>query len=154
MTGFVYFIGPEALYHRSDIQFVKIGFTKNNPDARLRSLQCGSPVVLNVHAYFEGSEALERAFHEAFAELRSHGEWFFLERKLFDFLHYFYDPPRSYVTQERLQASIYDNIFARCSSHPSMTDEEYLGSCEPGPIRRHFPKLWHEHCADHLAVVQ
>ncbi len=126
--SYVYFIAPEAVFCRREeaLQVVKIGFTKSHPSARMNNLQTGSPVTLELLAFIDGSPDLERAFHECFAELRWQGEWFLLERKLHDFIGYFDGMPPNdrYVQRERLEVSIFDNIFARASSHPSMTDEE------------------------------
>lgn len=56
---------------------VKLGFTVGAPEARLRSLQTGSPVALVLldHVAVEGQHA-ERALHVALREHRRHGEWF------------------------------------------------------------------------------
>lgn len=144
MSGYVYFIAPEAVFVRKeeDLQVVKIGYTRFHPNARMNDLQIGSPVHLELIAYIDGNIALERAFHNTFAELRWQGEWFLLERKLFDFLGYFADlPPRDrYVPKERLLVSLYDNVFARASSHPRWTDEEYLASAEPRWLIEWFPE--------------
>lgn len=145
MSGFVYFIAPEAVFIRSEegLRVVKIGYTRNHPKARMFQLQTGSPVGLELLAYIDGTIDLERAFHDAFAELRWQGEWFLLERKLYDFLHYFSDlPPNSrYVNRSTLGVSIYDNILATSSSHPTCSDEDYLNSCDPKPLLRFFPEV-------------
>lgn len=66
----VYFIG-------GDFDRVKIGFTADaTPEARLMSLQVGSPVPLRVLAFAPGDEALEKALHKAFKHVRVQGEWF------------------------------------------------------------------------------
>jgi len=147
MSGFVYFIGPEAVIYRnpdSDAVRVKIGYTRYNPQTRLGALQCGSPVPLELIAYIDGTQELERAFHGAFAELRSHGEWFYVEHKLRDFLGYLYpergDSPR-YVHRDRLTVALYDTVFARCSSHPSMTDEEYCRTTDPRWLIEYYPEV-------------
>lgn len=156
--SYVYFIAPEAVFVRREhaLRVVKIGYTKSHPTSRMSNLQTGCPVPLDLIAFVDGDLALEQAFHECFAELRWQGEWFLLERKLHDFLGYFDEMPinQRYVPRDRLEVSISDNIFARASSHPSMTDDEYLASANIEPIRRHFPELWREHSAAHLELVQ
>lgn len=144
MTGFVYFIAPEAVFSRreEDSRVVKIGYTKFHPSARLQSLQTGSPAPLEIIAYIDGDPALEKAFHKTFAELQWRGEWFLLDRKLHDFLHYFSELPCDdrYVSREMLGVSLYDNVFAPHSSHPKWTDEEYLQSAKPDFLRNWFPE--------------
>lgn len=44
--------------------------------SRLRSLQSSSPTALRLLLQLPGGERLERFLHEAFAEVRLHGEWF------------------------------------------------------------------------------
>jgi hypothetical protein len=55
---------------------IKIGFTAGPVSARRRSLQCASPVRLNVLLTLPGDEPEEKALHARFAHLRRHGEWF------------------------------------------------------------------------------
>lgn len=144
--GFVYFIGPEALFCRdqwSEAAKVKIGFTRNAPEYRLHTLQCGSPVHLTLLAYIDGPVELERAFHGAFAELRSHGEWFYCHQKLRDFLSYItpddWKAPR-YVNRERLSVALYDTIFAPVSPYPEVTDDEYCNGTDPRWLIEWFPE--------------
>ncbi|WP_078531189.1 GIY-YIG nuclease family protein [Streptomyces sp. PsTaAH-124] len=69
MTDQVYLIGsPES-------PLVKIGYT-DNPERRLRHLQTGSPLPLQLLALFEGGCITEAALHRRFADKRRHGEWF------------------------------------------------------------------------------
>ena len=55
---------------------VKLGFTKGDPDIRLRQLQTGNPIKLRVRYCFEASFDSEKMLHTAFADLRMNGEWF------------------------------------------------------------------------------
>lgn len=55
---------------------VKIGFTAGTTTARLRDLQTGSPVKLEVLYETEGNMSTERILHTLFAPRRIHGEWF------------------------------------------------------------------------------
>lgn len=82
LDGLVYFITSR---HGDEIR-VKIGFTKGDPTDRLRNLQCGSPVPLAIYMAFEGNKATEKIFHDTFAPLRLHGEWFEMKGKLRDFM--------------------------------------------------------------------
>lgn len=66
--GFVYFIQAES-------GPVKIGRALQ-PSSRLAELQVGNHEVLTLLAVVRGGRALERAYHEQFAEHRKVGEWF------------------------------------------------------------------------------
>lgn len=146
MNGFVYFIAPEAalLRREEELQKVKIGHTRFNPVSRMSDLQCGSPVCLELLAYTDGPVQLKRAFHATFAEMRYQGEWFYLHGKLRDFLGYFdgLPPKERYVTRERLIVSLYDNVFAECAPHPSITDAEYLATADPRHLEQWFPEVF------------
>ncbi len=146
MTGFVYFIVPEAVFLRRDPEHrvVKIGYTSHNPLRRMNDLAAGSPVALELAAYIEGGPALEKAFHQTFEPLRSHREWFYLQDKLADFVGYLYDPPAktSPIDRHRVVAAVHDNIFATASSHPSIPDERYMASALPHHIAAFFPEVF------------
>jgi hypothetical protein len=147
--GFVYFICPEALLHRprgDQGAMVKIGYTGGNPKARLRALQTGSPMYLRVWAYIDGTEELEAAFHNAFAPLRSHGEWFYCEGKLRDFMAYLGEEPNVglHVGEEALEAAVHDNVFSLHPPHPSVDPEEWLASAYPAALAGFFPDAWVE----------
>lgn len=117
MNGFVYFIAPEAVLHRNESDScvrVKIGFTTGHPRQRLNALQTGSPVSLSLWAFTPGSEALERAFHETFSELRSHGEWFFVVDKLRLLLSMLGQEPNigQLIPREQMSVAIRDALIA------------------------------------------
>lgn len=65
---YVYFIG-------GDTGLIKIGVAVD-PERRLASLQCGSPIPLHVLACGPGSHKDEAILHARFAAHRQHGEWF------------------------------------------------------------------------------
>ena len=69
--GYVYFVGS-----LSDLNQVKIGFTRRHPNQRICEFQPGSPLELDVYFYVEGSYWLERTLHATFASVRLHNEWF------------------------------------------------------------------------------
>lgn len=148
MSGFVYFIAPEAMFCRDEesLQRVKIGFTKSNPVERLKNLGCGSPVPLELIGYVDGPIELERAFHDAFAPLRCQGEWFYADLKLRDFLGYFDDRPRPhderYIDRDKLLVSLCANVFAECAPNPSISDDDYLASADPSYLAPWFPEVF------------
>lgn len=77
-NGGVYFVQGE------DGGPVKIGFSRNGAEPRLKALQCGSPVVLKLLAWIPAPQGLERALHAHLSEWREHGEWFEPVPELFE----------------------------------------------------------------------
>lgn len=72
--GFIYFIGagePQPIW-------VKVGFTAGNPMARLKNLQTGCPLPLNLIGYVLGTVVGEQELHDVFRGERTVGEWFVL----------------------------------------------------------------------------
>lgn len=59
----------------------KIGFTACDPRKRLKQLQTGSPVELNLIGWYPGTPADERDLHEQLAPWWILGEWFRLSRE-------------------------------------------------------------------------
>ena len=66
-------------------ELVKIGFSIN-PFRRVSSLRTEHKIPLKIVALFDGDRRIERKFHVRFDDLWSHGEWFFYEGKLKEFL--------------------------------------------------------------------
>lgn len=79
-TGFVYFIAASGTGN------VKIGFSADDPNKRLRSLQTGCPNELELLYSEPGAVADEKAYHALFAHLRVRGEWFRDDTELRAFL--------------------------------------------------------------------
>lgn len=79
-TGYVYFIAAPS------VDLIKIGFTENHPNGRLNTLQCASPIPLEAVALVYGEREDEAKLHAAFADARSHGEWFHVTPKLLAFI--------------------------------------------------------------------
>lgn len=70
----------------SETNFIKIGYTRGNPMARMASLQTGTPSKLNLMAVHPGSMEMERKIHEKLAPHRVRGEWFDDSDDVFDHL--------------------------------------------------------------------
>ena len=68
--------------YAEDIGRVKIGVSTNIP-ARLKSLQCASPVPLDIYGWVRGSHRVESEMHRMFARFRTHGEWFTADEAIF-----------------------------------------------------------------------
>ncbi|MFJ2854422.1 GIY-YIG nuclease family protein [Streptomyces rubiginosohelvolus] len=67
--GYLYLISS------ANSPLVKIGWS-DNPERRLRDLQTGSPVSLQLLAVFEGGAVMEAELHRRLGDKRRHGEWF------------------------------------------------------------------------------
>jgi hypothetical protein len=61
---------------KSNDGYIKIGFTENNPEQRLRALQTGNPHKLEIIYTMSGTEDDERMLHRIFDSVRVSGEWF------------------------------------------------------------------------------
>jgi hypothetical protein len=70
MATVIYFI--EAI----GAGLVKIGYTENDPEVRLRQLQTGCPFPMRVLGSISGEPEDEAEIHQKFAGYRRHGEWF------------------------------------------------------------------------------
>jgi hypothetical protein len=144
MSGRVYIIIAQA-----NPVCCKIGFTRGNPRDRMRNLQCGSVAPLNLFCDFPGSQQAERVWHDTFAPLRVHGEWFEIKAKLRDFLFYLLDDVENgrAVSGETLCIAVCDVILADEPFHPEQDKDEYLASADT----RHFDGLRDAMEADRLA---
>ena len=133
--GFVYFI----LAIEGEAMRCKIGFTTGDPLARMKSLQCGSPVELRLHAYTEvTAKNAEAALHDTFAPLRMHGEWFNVDGKLRDFLCYLrLEEETPVVSAETFMGACLDIILSDHPPHPSIDRDEYLATADT----KHFDCL-------------
>lgn len=65
-------------------QRMKIGYTRGEPEVRLKQLQTGSAADLRLMACHQGSADDERMLHERFAEDRIRGEWFSVSDQLLE----------------------------------------------------------------------
>lgn len=146
MSGYVYFITPEAIFHRpenDEVRLVKIGYTGGDPNARLSALQCGSPIPLVLHSYIDGSPELEKAFHAAFAQHRMLGEWFAICHKLFDLLVWLEaEGDDKYLSRDRVVTAMSDVVFSTRANVPNVTDEEYCKLTDPEHLARFYPEVW------------
>ena len=78
---------PEYTYMFGDAAHdtVKIGFTRDEPEGRLKYLRTGNPAITMDHV-FPASRYTEGALHAKFADVRKDGEWFFRAKSLKAFL--------------------------------------------------------------------
>lgn len=68
--------GHKVYFIRGAGGAIKIGFTQQKMNERLKCIQNGSPVKLEVIATVSATRDLERVLHKQFAAHRLHGEWF------------------------------------------------------------------------------
>lgn len=66
----IYFIQDSSVGH------IKIGFTEGTAENRMKALQTGSPVGLEILCTSEGGREEEKALHLRFQSAWVHGEWF------------------------------------------------------------------------------
>lgn len=67
---------------------VKIGFTDQALEDRVRQLQTASPHPLRAIHHHPGGIDFERGLHERFAHLRQGGEWFILSPEIRSYIGY------------------------------------------------------------------
>lgn len=70
--GFVYFAVVGAPY----ITHVKIGYTKGDPEKRVKGLQTGCPFPIKLLGYVFGNIDREKELHDVMRDERVFGEWF------------------------------------------------------------------------------
>lgn len=93
-TGYVYFI--------TDPFNIKIGYTKNNPNKRLKQLNTGSPNQLYLLGYIKGTKKDEDRLHKTFNEfkIRNNGEWFQSDETLISYINQVNEIPGRYVYKD------------------------------------------------------
>lgn len=77
--SYIYFIREEVRGN------VKIGIT-SEPILRLSQLQSGNPDVLVIEGVAQGGPLTEYALHVKFSEYQIHGEWFYPEPPVLQFM--------------------------------------------------------------------
>ena len=89
--GYVYFI--------TNGENIKIGYTKNSVQKRLKQLNTGSDKQLYILGYIKGTMADEEAIHPKFAQykLRTNGEWFQASDDILDYINMVNLIPNCYV---------------------------------------------------------
>lgn len=127
--SYVYFFVCHAPHNRLNC---KIGFSKSHPERRRREVQRMCPEELELFAYIEGDEELERKLHRTFDPVLFHHEWFSMENKLKDFVWYLVPdgPCEAPTPAEKFWNAVHDCILATCAPHPSIGDEEYTYSAD------------------------
>lgn len=87
---------------------IKIGYTENNIEGRIRELQCGSPEPLTLMGVMPGDISKEKELHEKFKEHRMVGEWFKPITELKHFIFGNTDFDIEYISDKQLLSGIVD----------------------------------------------
>lgn len=87
------------IYFFTNGEFIKIGFTSNSLDTRLKQLNTGSAFQLYSLGYIEGTLLKEKELHVKFAKLRVrfNGEWFKPEPELLNYINTYNQEPNTFV---------------------------------------------------------
>ena len=63
-------------------EYIKIGYTTNNPEKRLIGLQTGNPIELKLALVTVGDKRHEYKLHSMFNDHHVRGEWFYLSKQI------------------------------------------------------------------------
>lgn len=77
------------IYFITNGKSVKIGYTKNNIERRLKQLQTSCPQKLFILGWIDGDKEKEKELHIQFSNsrIRSNGEWFNPTEDLLDYIN-------------------------------------------------------------------
>lgn len=75
-AGSVYFI------QCGDRGPIKIGYTRNDPHARMKALQTSNPFTLYLRSTIQAGRHIEQQLHRMFSDGRMAGEWFYATPQL------------------------------------------------------------------------
>lgn len=89
--GYIYFIATKNK--------IKIGYTKNSVEKRLKQLQTGNDENLILLGYLHGKLEEEKLLHKQFAKyrIRQNGEWFFPSDELIEYININNEKPHTYI---------------------------------------------------------
>ena len=89
------------VYFITDGNYIKIGYTKNDVQKRLKQLQTSSPKRLFILGYVNGDKDVEKSLHKKFYNsiIRINGEWFSPTQDILD-----------YINENNLEDNIYVDI--------------------------------------------
>jgi hypothetical protein len=77
------------IYFITDTINIKIGYTKNSIEKRLKQLQTSNSNTLYLLGWIDGDMDFEKRLHSLFASsrIRSNGEWFKPTKDLIDYIN-------------------------------------------------------------------
>jgi hypothetical protein len=74
------------IYFITDGEYIKIGYTRMYPIARLKELQTGNPKPLKLLATMVGGLSLEKELHNKFKPYKAQGEWFISSGEILEYI--------------------------------------------------------------------
>jgi hypothetical protein len=91
------------IYFFTNRKNIKIGYTKNKVENRLRQLNTGSDIPLFCLGYIDGGRSKEKELHKLFSSdrLRDNGEWFSPSDRLIDYINTHNQKPNTYVEYDK-----------------------------------------------------
>ena len=75
-----------SIYFARCLDFVKIGFTSGDPEARVKNLGVANPHDVTLLFSMYGNVEFEARLHEQFSEHHHRGEWFVFAEPIQDFI--------------------------------------------------------------------
>lgn len=103
----------------SQDQFIKIGYTQEDPQKRIFNLRTGNPNQIYCLFYVDGERSLEKRLHKIFKEQNHRKEWFKFEGFLEQFI-----------------VTIVDDAWER------YCEIEYFNKCEEHIIEKYGQDVW------------
>lgn len=96
------------IYFISDGINIKIGYTKNNVEKRLKQLNTGNENDLYILGYINGTLDDEKHLHWKFGNhrIRQNGEWFYPSQEIIDYINNHNLMPHTYVEKDSITTQI------------------------------------------------
>lgn len=97
-----------SIYFISDGVNIKIGYTKNNVEKRLKQLNTGNENNLYILGYINGTLDDEKHLHWKFGNhrIRQNGEWFYPSQEIIDYINNHNLMPHTYVEKDSITTQI------------------------------------------------
>ena len=98
------------IYFFSNRRNIKIGYTKNKIENRLKQLNTGSDSKLYCIGYMQGNMDKEKELHKQFSNerIRQNGEWFVPSDVLIDYINSHNEKPNSYIEYDPKEDIIWE----------------------------------------------
>lgn len=92
------------IYFFTNGENIKIGFTKNKVQNRLKQLNTGNDYQLYCLGFFKGKKEDEKFLHKKFSKfrIRNNGEWFYPDDVLIDYLNKVNENQNVYISKNEL----------------------------------------------------
>ena len=116
----IYFIKSESGH-------VKIGFSENDVNGRLKSLQCGCPFRLSVMKIIDGDRTQEGLIQKKFKKARCQGEWFAITEELAFFIENPYEivnTKKTKIPKTQIPNSVFVKYLEKINKRPTVWAKE------------------------------